>query len=215
MRDIHRYAWLAMLSPIVYAAEPPRVLIPEVESTPLLLDGRFDATEWRGALKLDIADGLRLRVKQSQGHVYLAVDTPGTSSQPMDLSLQPTDGHVYQLHASMQIAERTPTRDQPEPEWRWGNHVDWLASEMKRDPAADAKAQFSEQLHPADGTEFQIMRRRFPGETWRVRLTVDAVPGSPGAFVYPRGARADDPRSWAIWQMTAPDRSSAAAESHP
>jgi hypothetical protein len=184
------------------AAEAPRLQVPELTPVPLLIDGRIEQDEWRGALVVEVAPGLQLRLKQSQGHVYVAVDTPGTSSQPIDLQLRPANGH-FELHASMQVAERRIMPDQEPPAWRWGNHVGWIASEMKRDPERTSEV-FAEQLHPADGTEFQIRRDRFPGAAWRVRLTVDAIPGSEQAFVYPAGSRADDPHGWATWQLDPP-----------
>ena len=195
-----------LFAPIAYASASS-VIIPDVEPTPLLLDGRIDAAEWRGAVQVDVTADLRLLIKQSQGHVYLAVDTPGRASQPMDLSVFPADLRVYQLHASMQLAERQPTRKEPEPAWRWGNHRDWLASEMKRDPERQQETLFIDQLHPADGTEYQIARQRFPGAAWRVRLTIDAVPGSDTAVVYPADSQADDPSTWALWQFDAPSTS--------
>lgn len=199
-------AWLAasLLLSLPCVAAPPRAVVPETPAAPMLLDGRLDRDEWAGALEIPVADGLRLLLKQSQGHVHLAVDTPGSTSQPMDLYVLPADSRLTQLHASMQIAERHPTRESPEPAWRWGHHVDWLASELKLDSERPAQAAFAERLFPADGTEFQIIRHKFPGSAWRVRLTIDEIPGGAGAFVYPTGSTADDPGTWAIWELERP-----------
>jgi hypothetical protein len=192
---------VAMALPVAAAASPPPVVIPELASVPVLLDGRIEPEEWRGAIGVEAAPGLRLLLKQSAGHVYLAVVTPGSSSQPMDLMLVADDERIHQLHASQQIGEREPTAAEPEPAWRWGNHVGWLASEMKRDPQRSDAASLAEQLYPADGTEYQIRRGRFRGGTRRVRLTVDAMPGAPQSFVYPADSRAEDRSSWARWQL--------------
>jgi hypothetical protein len=186
---------------IALAAAGADVTVPETAAVPVLLDGRIGAREWVGATALDPAPGLRLLLRQSGGHVYIAVDTPGTAAQPMDLSLVAADGVQHQLHASMQLAERVIGADGEAPEWRWGNQVDWLASTMRRDPLRRERALFAEQLYRADGTEWQIDRARFPGAHWRVRLTVDAIPGAERAFAYPEDSVAEDPSTWALWGL--------------
>lgn len=198
---------LLLIAPaIAIGAEPPRVSIPELPVVPLMIDGRIDAGEWAGAAEIVVDDGLRLLLKQSSGHVYIAVDTPGETPQPLDLYLVPSDPSVRQLHASMQLGERQPTPSEPEPAWRWGNNVGWTASTLRRDPQRADAEQFAAQLYPADGSEIQIDRARFPGTAWRVRITIDAIPGNDRAFTYPQDSTTE-PSTWAIWELDPPSAS--------
>ncbi len=179
----------------------PIVRVPPTAPTPILLDGRLEPAEWEGAMRVPVSEGVYLLVKQWGGHVYVAVRTAGPTPQPMDLYLVPADQERYQLHASLQIGERRLTAADPDPAWHWGNHTDWIANEMKIDGRRQDRKVFSERLFPAEGTEYQIKRARFPGGTWRVRLEIGGVPGNERPATYPAGSKAEAPATWALWAL--------------
>lgn len=183
------------------------IQVPHVPARPVLLDGQLRADEWGDATEVTIARGARLRLKQSQGHVYLAVQVEGATPRPVDLYLLTEDGALHQLHASMSIGERKlegSTWTDMSPPWRWGNHVDWMANEAKQDSLKPSSLPFSARLFPADGVEFQIRRARFPGKRWRVLVEVNQFPGTEGSFVFPSGADKKSPAGWAVLHLDAP-----------
>jgi hypothetical protein len=179
------------------------IRVPEGRAVPVLLDGRFSPGEWDDAAAVRINDSMRLMVKQVAGHVYVAVASGARAGWPVDLYLRDASGVITQLHASMQIGERVH-RDTlwagETPAWRWGNHVDWIANEMKLDMTRPPGA-FAERLFPGDGTEYQIRRSRFGGREWRVRLEVQVQPETATSQVlFPRGATRDT-ATWAVLRM--------------
>jgi hypothetical protein len=179
------------------------IRVPQGTATPVLLDGQRSAGEWDDARAIPIDGGVRLLVKQHGGHVYLAVATGTRVSRPVDVFLHDGDGRTQVLHASMQIGERAlpdTLWTDTTPAWRWGNHVDWMANEAKPDAWQPRERPFSARLFPADLTEFQIRRSRFPGRTWRVRVEVGAFPGTEGEYRYPQRA-SRDPATWAVLQL--------------
>lgn len=134
----------------------------------------------------------------------LAVATGTRAPRPVDIFLEDAAGRVHQLHASAQIGERaladTLWGDWDNPAWRWGNHVDWIANEAKVDSAQPAGLPFSARAYPADGTEFQIRRSRFPGGRWRIRVDVGLFSGNGDTCTFPNGA-GRGPSTWAVLEL--------------
>lgn len=205
-RDVSLAAGLhVFLAALAFAApDPPVIRVPEGRPTPVLLDGQLSPGEWSDAVAVPVGGSIRLLVKQTSGHVYIAVATGARVPRPVDIFLEDAAGGLHQLHASAQIGERTlPDTlwgDSDRPAWRWGNHVDWMANEAKLDSERPTALPFSARVYPADGTEFQIRRARFPGKQWRLRVDVGFFPGTEGAYTFPTGAgRA--PSTWAVVEL--------------
>jgi hypothetical protein len=200
-----RYLLLASLTlaptvPHVAASDPIRV--PRGGSTPVLLDGQLSPGEWDDALAVPMDGSMRLLLKQVEGHVFLAVATGTRVPRPVDVYLQDDAGRIHQLHASAQIGERLLADTLwavTEPAWRWGNHVDWIANEAKADGTQPPERALSERLFPADGTEYQIRRARFPGSRWRVRVEVASF-SNEGVHIFPADA-SRDPATWAVVEL--------------
>jgi hypothetical protein len=79
----------------------------------------------------------------------------------------------------MQIGERIlqdTSWTNESPVWRWGNHIDWIASESKIDPSLSRDLSFDQRLYPSDGVEFQIRRSCFKGELWSIRVEILGAP---------------------------------------
>lgn len=198
---------LALITPPVARAQngdhARAVRVPRATATPVLLDGQRSAGEWDDARSILVDRSVRLLLKQHGGHVYLAVSTGTRVPRPVDVFLNDASGRTHVLHASMQIGERAlpdTLWTDTTPAWRWGNHVDWIANEAKQDALQPSERPFSARLFPADLTEFQIRRSRFPGRTWRVRVEVGAFPGTEGAYRFPKDA-SRDPATWAVLQL--------------
>lgn len=182
------------------AAAQSRVRIPTAPAAPVLLDGQFSPGEWESTEAIPLGESIRMLAKQMAGDVFLGFHTATRLPRPVDIYLQDETGEIHQLHASAQIGERRlPAAGWSDtvPEWRWGNHRDWMANEAKVDSRQPREVPFSLRAFPADGVEFQIRRARFPGSRWRMRVDVGAFPGNQGEYRFPVGAT-DDPATWAV-----------------
>ena len=176
------------------------VTVPTGGPTPVLLDGQLTPGEWDDARTVRLTDSLRLLLKQVHGHVFLAVAPGGRVPRGIDIFLADSTGRVHQLHASAQIGERAledTLWTDATPAWRWGNHVDWMANEAKVDATQPADRPFAARLFPADATEFQIRRSRFPGTRWRLRVEALVFASGAPPDVFPRDATRD-PATWAV-----------------
>lgn len=180
------------------------IRVPVGKPVPVLLDAHLSPGEWDDAAVVPMADSVRMLVKQVGGHVFVAITSGARVPRPIDFYLQDASGTISQLHASMQIGERihhdTLWTGQV-PAWRWGNHVDWIASEAKEDSELPTGGTFSSRLFPGNATEFQIRRSRFQGREWRVWVHAGAFPGTDGGTVFfPRGATRDT-GTWAVLRL--------------
>lgn len=173
---------------------PPTIEVPVTHGPPVLLDGQLTPGEWDDARVVPITDSLRLLVKQAGGHVFVAVATGSRIPRPIELFIDNGGDSLHVLHASAQIGERafadTLWQDTV-PQWRWGNHVDWMANEGKVDATRPAGVPYRHRLFPADVTEFQIRRSRFPGDRWRMRVDVMVFAQGHPTEVFPPGANRD------------------------
>jgi hypothetical protein len=104
----------------------------------------------------------------------------------------------------MQIGERLLTGNSwtdSEPAWRWGNHIDWIASEAKIDPHKDRDLPLAERFIPYDGMEFQLRRSRFGGKQWRVRVEVRDFTGRLSDIIFPGGSERRNASRWTILNL--------------
>lgn len=180
------------------APAPSTIDVPVTHGAPVLLDGQLSPGEWDDARVLPLGDSLRLLVKQTGGHVFVALATPGRVPRPVEIFIDDGRDTLHVLHASAQVGERAfadTLWQGAVPPWRWGNHVDWIANEAKVDAARPAGDPMADRLFPADATEFQIRRSRFPAARWRVRIDVMAFAAGRPVEVFPRGANRD-PSTW-------------------
>jgi hypothetical protein len=181
---------------------PAQVIkVPEVNSTPILIDGNFGQDEWRGAVVVKATDAIILYFKQFKGHVFIGVKTDTSYPAYVDMFLLARSNELYDLHASMQIGERLLTGNSwtdREPAWRWGNHVGWIANEAKWDSTKDRSLPDKEKMFPFEGREFQLLRSRFSGEEWRLRVEVR---GSTEDIVFPSKSERTNTSGWATVRL--------------
>lgn len=176
----------------------PQVAVPQLSGEPLLIDGRFGEREWRGAATLAINDSTMLVAMQRDGHVYLGVRFLTPNRSYIDLFLQNNET-LYNLHASAQIGERLlrdTTWTDSEPAWAWGNHVDWIANEVKTNPTMPRSDPWTERIFPYEGFEFQLRRSRFNAGTWLVRVEVRDFMGESPDLVFPGSSTRKNIARW-------------------
>jgi hypothetical protein len=180
------------------------VLTAPLIERPLLLDGRCDVTEWRGAAELDVGGGVRLLARQDREYVYLCLRLPPSSLGTLDLWLETQPGAApVNLHISAQVGERTKG-PQGWPEWRFGNQQGWYGppvafSGMDRAPDGGRQGRFADSA----ARELQLSKARFGAGPWRARLEVRALgPDREGAVIYPAASGEDSPDGWLMLDLS-------------
>jgi hypothetical protein len=177
------------------------IKVPEGNSNPILVDGIFSKAEWQDAATVKVNDSITLYLKQFRGHVFLGVKTATSYPAYVDMFLLTGSNELYDLHASMQIGERLLSGNawtDREPAWRWGNHVGWTANEAKYDSTKERTLPDKEKVFPYEGKEFQLLRSRFTGKQWRLRIEVR---GSSPEVVFPADSQRMNTASWVTLQL--------------
>lgn len=177
------------------------VKVPEGNSNPVLIDGIFSKAEWQDAASVKVNDSITLYLKQFRGHVFLGIKMDTAYPAYVDLFLLTGSNQLYDLHASMQIGERLLNGNawtDREPAWRWGNHVGWIANEAKYDSTKDRSLPDKEKMFPYEGKEFQLLRSRFAGKQWRLRIEVR---GSSDEIVFPVDSERMSTARWLTLQL--------------
>lgn len=180
-------------------------VVPEAELPPplpcdVMPDGAFNEPAWTSAQRIALGDTAALLLIQAPQHLCIGVDTRNAGARYVDVFIQDSQGVTHNLHASMQVGERTvPARwTDEEPATNWGQTTLWVANNVARRADANTEAPISEQLAPYQGYEFMIARSRMP-RPWRVRVEVRDFDGRARDIVYPSQSRRNDIRSWALF----------------
>ncbi|MCA1568133.1 MAG: hypothetical protein LC803_21310 [Acidobacteria bacterium] len=195
-------AFMLMVGCVMQHASAQQTLkVPEGRGSPVLIDGIFSRDEWQNATTVKADDSVMLYLKQFRGHVFIGVKTATSYPAYVDMFLLTGLNELYNLHASMQIGERTLTSSlwtDGVPSWRWGNHVGWIANEAKYDSTKDRSLPDKEKVFPYEGKEFQLLRSRFTGKQWQMRVEVR---GSTPDLVFPAESERRSSARWLILQL--------------
>ena len=179
------------------------VVLPEEALSPpppcnVTVDGALNVSEWQGAQRIDLSNGATLWLKQTPQHVCFAVEPGEAGPRYVDVFIADRAGVLHNLHASMQVGERTlPQRrwTDEEPETAWGQTTGWSANAATQlDPETHAPS--IEQLAPFDGYEFVIDRAQL--SPWRIRIEVRDFHGEARDIVWPAQSRRTDIATWAV-----------------
>jgi len=144
-----------------------RLQVPHTTSA-VMIDGVLSPGEWQNSKAMEVPGVAILYFQQSADFAYIAVQYQNSTSGIVDLYLSPSEGEVYNLHASAKLGERKLGAN-GYPDWTWWNNHGWTANVSRVD--SFEKRTFL----PATVREFQIRRARFPSPTWRLRLELTAM----------------------------------------
>jgi hypothetical protein len=153
---------------------------------PVLPDGKCKAEEWNDAAEVVISNDYRLYLKKTDHYVFLCIKPSQERLFSVDLYLSPADGKMYTLHVSAKLGERMLEGDKWKEwtvDWNWWDVDGWWANALR--PSDFEKRVFL----PHQAIEFQISRKRFGGEKWRVML-------ERGSLVFPSGANNLKRETW-------------------
>jgi hypothetical protein len=178
-------------------------VLPEGEGPPPLpcnvtVDGSLNVSEWQSAQRIELANGAALWLKQTTSHVCFAVEQGAAAPRYVDVFIADRAGTLHNLHASMQVGERTlPARrwTDEEPPTAWGQTTGWTANAATQlDPETHGPS--IEQVAPFDGYEFVIDRAQL--SPWRIRVEVRDFHGEARDIVWPAQSRRTDIATWAV-----------------
>jgi hypothetical protein len=177
------------------------VVLPDEAPPPpcnVAVDGSLNVSEWQGSQRIELTNGAVLWLKQTQSHVCFAVEPNEAGPRYVDVFIADRAGALHNLHASMQVGERTlPARrwTDEDPPTSWGQTTGWTANAATTlDPETHAPS--IEQLAPFDGYEFVIDRAAL--NPWRIRVEVRDFRGEARDIVWPAGSRRTDIATWAV-----------------
>jgi len=174
-----------------------RVPVPHTQSA-VMIDGVLSPDEWQNAKMIDAAGVALLYFQQSTDFVYIAVQYKTSPSGIVDLYLSPSEGEVYNLHASAKLGERK-LQANGYSDWSWWNNRDWTANVSRVD--SFEKRTFL----PTPLREFQIRRARFPSVTWRLRFDLTAMTTkneTQAISIFPRDTTDKATTGWLVLDLT-------------
>lgn len=147
----------------------------------VMVDGKCTTEEWKGASDLSIPNGFKLFFKKMDDYVFVCIQPPSETRFIVDLYLSAADKKLYTLHASAKLGERVLKGDtwkEWTADWNWWEIDGWWANVSR--PADFEKRIFL----PRQAIEFQIDRRRFGGNRWRMMFDIGGEP----PIIFPAGA---------------------------
>ena len=181
-----------------------KIIVPEGNGKPVLLDGIFSPGEWDDALKVKAHERVDLLFKVNSGHFFLGLKFRDGLGVIVDLWLSPDDRTAVQFHSSGQLGEAVHTLPVQEmmPASRIGYTSDWDANEIKADSKLKSEWQtagrpaegYRRVLLPSDGKEFQILLSKFHPVR---RLKMRFLAGDPqGLIVFPENTDLRSTENW-------------------
>ncbi|ACV25503.1 hypothetical protein [Kangiella koreensis] len=190
-------ASLSILSGEAIASEA--IGINPTSKTPLF-DGHCDKEEWQASTKIELPAQTAIYLMHDKESLFVCAKGKAEDYTAIDLYIEHAEtGHLYNLHASAQLSERTLS-DKDWSESAFWNHKDWsgywvpYAGEEETDEGKRTK--FLEGSH----REVQVLRKKFVGNTWNMMIRLSAVyqDGEYGAeFFYPEKAADTEKSTWA------------------
>lgn len=196
----------------LYLGESPlRVVVPEGNCDPVLVDGIFTSGEWEDAAWFEPNDSITVYFKKKSGYLFFGVNCPDLILGAADIFVSPGGREVYQFHASAQLGERklnTTSAGAEQPRWIWGFSDRWYANEFRWD-AGRAEELGAAGTHtrteaitaaafPREGIEFQFRLSRFDAGDLSVRI---ALYTNSGAVIYPPNTVETDVAGWMTLAM--------------
>ena len=154
----------------------------------IMPDGKCEQEEWKDASEQAINDKFKILFKKSREYVYACIKPSKESHFTVDLYVAPEDKKLYTLHVSAKLGERVLEGERWKEwttDWPWWDVSDWWANWLR--PTDFEKREFL----PQRAIEFQIGRKRFIGNEWRVMLDL-----SSGSVLFPEKADNLKPETW-------------------
>jgi hypothetical protein len=178
-------------------AQQATIAVAPVTATPLL-DGRCGDSEWTGAARTPLGNGVTLLAQDNGAAVQLCLLLPPDSLGTYDLYLEDGAGKLHNFHSSAQVGERTFANG-AWPDWSWGNHGGWYGPPVPfRGLGTRPDGRPTTVFASEPSRELEIRKARFGlGKHWRMMIQVRALgPDRSGSVTFPATAKPEMPESW-------------------
>jgi len=189
-------ATLVFAAAVANASET--IAINQTNKAPLF-DGRCGNDEWHGATKIELPAQVSVYLMHDKYSLFVCAKGKTNDYTVIDLYIKDAaTGHLYNLHASAQLAERLLTDKEWSESEHW-NHKDWSGFWVPY--AGDEETENGTRTTFLEGShrEVQVLRKKFVGNTWNIMIGVSAInhEGKYGAeFFYPENAVDTDESTW-------------------
>lgn len=183
MKSLYLLLIFISLSVAAYTQE---IKVPSSKQS-VLLDGKFEKTEWQDAKVLVVDDSLTLYFKQDSENLYWCLHNGRNVRGLMGVDFYFTvNDSLIDLHASAKLGERQYSGG-GYGEWRWWNNRAWAANVSRFNSFE------GQRFLPDEAKEFQLRKSRFANKPIRLMFQLDQ-PGFKPAF--PPNATVDNPQKW-------------------
>lgn len=170
-----------------------------------LFDGRCDTAEWQAATVIELPAQTAIYLMHDEDSLFVCGKGKAEDYTVIDFYIEHAEtGHLYNLHASAQLSERS-LRDKDWSESAFWNHRDWSGFWVpyagEEETGKGKRTNFLKGSH----REIQILRKKFDGNTWNMMIRLGAIyqDGKYGAeFGYPAKAVDTDASSWAKFSFS-------------
>lgn len=170
------------------AAAPPSV----PRGTGILVNGSFAPGEWADAAEHALDADHRLRLKQDDRYLYLAIESPRARHTGLDLYLAPAGGAPWALHVSSALGQRSLGAG------GWGE-IEWRSEQWGANVIGTVAGEGGMRFLAPDGFEVQIARALVPGKELALRIELKRP-----AAVFPDGSSERDVKGWLRWSLAPP-----------
>lgn len=195
---------LAAVLPLATVAQAStKISVKPTKAAPLQ-DGTCRADEWQAATKLELPAGAFIYLMHDKESLYVCAKGKAEDFAVVDVYVEHADtGHLHNLHnlhASAQLGERIFAGEEwSETEfWKLKDWTGfWVPYAGQEETADGSRTKFLKGSH----REIQVLRNKFPGDTWKVMINVSALNHQDddwAEFSYPEKAIDSDVSTWAV-----------------
>jgi len=163
-----------------------------------LFDGRCNKGEWKSAIKFELPAKTSVYLMHDNDSLFICAKGKDEDYAVVDIYIEHAKtGYLHNLHASAQLGERIFK----EKEWskpdRW-NLKDWSGFWVPYAGRVESEDGLNPQFLKGSHREMQILRKKFPGDTWNMMINVSGIYHNERStgFSYPEKAVDTDSSTW-------------------
>jgi len=164
-----------------------------------LFDGRCDKDEWNSAIKFELPANTFVYLMHDKHSLYVCAKGKAEDYAVIDIYVEHAKtGYLHKLHASAQLGERVFNGKEWSKPDRW-NLKDWSGFWVPYAGRVEAEDGLKPNFLKGTHREMQILRKKFPGDTWNMMISVSGVNDGENStsFSYPENAVDTDSSTWA------------------
>jgi len=181
-----------------------RVVVPEGNADPMVIDGFFSKGEWNDAVKIAISENYSLYLKVGSGHLFIGLKSVKPVGMLLtEIYITSNDKEFYNLHSSMALGEGIIPfpADSRKLKFSVNNNVHWEANCCAYDKAehekwvaeGEPRERYDTIFKKKDGKEYKIDLVKFPGAPLKIMV---GLRDDQGAVHFPGDASLENCDRW-------------------